>query len=96
MRLNDGRVVPTFMGQVLEGKPLTIYGDGAQTRSFCYVADLVEGIYKLLLSDYVYPVNIGNPEEITIKQLAKELMEMAGIDGECIYRPLPNGDPLNS
>lgn len=94
MRLNDGRVVPTFIGQALEGKPLTIFGDGQQTRSFCYVDDLVEGIYRLLLSDYQLPVNIGNPEEITISQLAQELMEMTHNSHGIIYKPLPKGDPL--
>lgn len=94
MRLNDGRVVPTFIGQALEGKALTIFGDGEQTRSFCYVDDLIEGIYRLLLSDYNLPVNIGNPEEITINQLADELVEMTGNNLERINKPLPKGDPM--
>lgn len=94
MRLNDGRVVPTFIGQALEGKPLTIFGDGNQTRSFCYVDDLIDGIFKLLLSDYHLPVNIGNPEEITINRLAEELLEMTGNTHKIIFKPLPQGDPL--
>lgn len=92
--LNDGRVVPIFIGQVLEGKPWIIFGDGEQTRSFCYVNDLTEGIYRLLLSDYYLTINIGNPEEITINQLADELMEMNRNNSERIHGPLPKGDPL--
>lgn len=94
MRLNDGRVVPTFIGQALEGKPLSIFGDGSQTRSFCYVDDLIDGIYRLLLSDYIYPVNLGNPEEISILQLAEELCEMFGHKRNILYKKLPKGDPL--
>lgn len=94
MRLNDGRVIPTFIGQILDGEPLTIFGDGHQTRSFCYVDDLIEGVYKLLLSHYKYPVNIGNPEEISINQLAEELCQLTGINVEVIKKPLPAGDPL--
>ena len=78
MRLNDGRVLPTFIGQTLREENLTIFGNGLQTRSFCYVDDLIEGIYKLLMSDYVYPVNLGNPSEITIKQFAKEIIQLTG------------------
>ncbi|MAQ74832.1 MAG: NAD-dependent dehydratase [Aquimarina sp.] len=94
MRLNDGRVVPAFIGQSLRGEDLTIFGDGSQTRSFCYVDDLVEGIYRLLFSDYVYPVNIGNPDEISIKDFAKEIIELTGTDQKVVYKPLPKNDPL--
>ena len=94
MRLNDGRVIPAFIGQALRGEDLTIFGDGLQTRSFCYVSDQVEGIYKLLLSDYVYPVNIGNPDEITIADFAKEIIKLTGTDQKIIYKPLPQNDPL--
>jgi|SRR5690625_266074 len=93
MRLNDGRVVPTFIGQALEGKPLTVFGDGSQTRSFCYVDDLIEGIYRLLLSKYSYPVNIGNPQEISINQLAEELCEITGIEMKVARKDLLQGDP---
>lgn len=93
MRLNDGRVLPAFIGQALRGEDLTIFGDGSQTRSFCYVADLVEGIYRLLLSDYAYPVNIGNPAEITIKQFAEEIIKLTGTDQKIVYKPLPKDDP---
>ncbi|NER18920.1 UDP-glucuronic acid decarboxylase family protein [Spongiivirga citrea] len=94
MRLNDGRVIPAFMGQALRGEDLTIFGDGSQTRSFCYVDDQVEGIYRLLLSDYVLPVNIGNPNEITIKDFAEEIIKLTGTDQKLTYRPLPQNDPL--
>ncbi len=94
MRLNDGRVVPAFIGQALRGEDLTVFGDGSQTRSFCYVDDLVEGIYRLLFSDYVYPVNIGNPNEITIKDFAEEIIRLTGTDQKVIYKPLPINDPL--
>ena len=94
MRLNDGRVVPAFIGQALRGEDLTVFGDGSQTRSFCYVDDLVEGIYRLLFSDYVYPVNIGNPTEITIKEFAEEIIKLTGTDQKVIYKPLPVNDPL--
>ncbi len=94
MRLNDGRVVPAFIGQALRGEDLTIFGDGMQTRSFCYVDDQVEGIYKLLLSDYVFPVNIGNPDEITIKEFAEEIVKLTGTDQKVIYKALPIDDPL--
>lgn len=93
MRLNDGRVLPAFIGQALRGEDLTIFGDGTQTRSFCYVDDLVEGIYRLLLSDYVYPVNIGNPNEITMNDFAKEIIKLTGTDQKIIYLPLPQDDP---
>ncbi|WP_271768280.1 UDP-glucuronic acid decarboxylase family protein [Aquimarina algiphila] len=94
MRLNDGRVVPAFIGQALRGEDLTIFGDGMQTRSFCYVDDQVEGIYKLLMSDYVYPVNIGNPDEVTIKEFAEEIVRLTETDQKVIYKPLPVDDPL--
>lgn len=93
MRLDDGRVLPNFMGQALRGEPLTIYGDGSQTRSFCYVNDLVEGIVRLLKVDYHEPVNLGNPSEITILQFAQEIMKLIGENCEIIYRPLPADDP---
>ncbi|GAA4280185.1 UDP-glucuronic acid decarboxylase family protein [Gaetbulibacter aestuarii] len=94
MRLNDGRVIPAFMGQALRGEDLTIFGDGSQTRSFCYVDDQVDGIYKLLMSDYVYPVNIGNPNEISIKDFAEEIIALTGTKQKVIYKPLPQNDPL--
>jgi dTDP-glucose 4,6-dehydratase len=93
MRLNDGRVLPAFIGQALRGEDLTIFGDGSQTRSFCYVDDLVEGIYRLLLSDYAYPVNIGNPSEITIKDFAEEIIKLTGTSQKIVYKPLPKDDP---
>lgn len=93
MRLNDGRVLPAFIGQALRGEDLTIFGDGSQTRSFCYVDDLVEGIYRLLLSDYPYPVNIGNPSEITIKDFAEEIIKLTGTDQKVVYKDLPKDDP---
>ncbi len=93
MRLNDGRVLPAFMGQALRGEDLTVFGDGSQTRSFCYVADLVEGIYRLLLSDCADPVNVGNPHEITIGQFAEEIIKLTGTDQKVIYKPLPTDDP---
>ena len=94
MRLNDGRVVPAFMGQALRGEDLTVFGDGLQTRSFCYIDDQVEGIYRLLLSDYHDPINIGNPHETTIKQFAQEIIELTGTQQKVIYKPLPQDDPL--
>ncbi|GAA3656784.1 UDP-glucuronic acid decarboxylase family protein [Flavivirga jejuensis] len=94
MRLNDGRVIPAFMGQALRGEDLTIFGDGSQTRSFCYVDDQVEGIYKLLLSDYSFPVNIGNPHEITIKEFAEEVIKLTATSQKVIYKELPQDDPL--
>jgi dTDP-glucose 4,6-dehydratase len=93
MRLNDGRVLPAFMGQALRGEDLTVFGDGSQTRSFCFVDDLVEGIYRLLLSDCPDPVNIGNPNEITIGQFAEEIIKLTGTDQKVIYKPLPTDDP---
>jgi dTDP-glucose 4,6-dehydratase len=93
MRLNDGRVLPAFIGQALRGEDLTIFGDGSQTRSFCYVDDLVEGIYRLLMSDYTQPVNIGNPDEITIKEFAEEIIQLTQTNQKVIYHPLPTDDP---
>lgn len=93
MRLNDGRVLPAFIGQALRGEDLTVFGDGSQTRSFCYVDDLVEGIYRLLLSDYVYPVNVGNPAEITIKEFGEEIIKLTGTTQQLIFKPLPMDDP---
>ena len=94
MRLNDGRVLPAFIGQALRGEDLTIFGDGSQTRSFCYVDDLIEGIYRLLMSDHAEPVNIGNPHEITISEFAEEIIELTGTDQKVIYKPLPVNDPM--
>lgn len=94
MRLNDGRVIPAFMGQALRGEDITVFGDGKQTRSFCYVDDQVEGIYRLLLSDYSDPVNIGNPHEITIADFAQEIIELTGTDQKVVYKELPQDDPL--
>ncbi|HWK02650.1 MAG TPA: UDP-glucuronic acid decarboxylase family protein [Puia sp.] len=93
MRLNDGRALPAFIGQALRGEDLTVFGDGSQTRSFCYVDDLVEGIYRLLLSDYHFPVNIGNPSEITLKQFADEVIALTGTKQKIVYKPLPVDDP---
>ncbi|NBW30746.1 MAG: SDR family oxidoreductase [Flavobacteriales bacterium] len=93
MRLNDGRVLPAFIGQALRGEDLTIFGDGSQTRSFCFVDDLVEGIVRLLLSDYVYPINVGNPSEITISQFAEEIIQLTGTKQNIIYKDLPVDDP---
>ena len=93
MRLDDGRALPTFMAQALRGEDITVFGDGSQTRSFCYVDDLVEGIYRLLLSDYAMPVNIGNPSEITIKEFADEVVALTGSRSKVIYEPLPTDDP---
>jgi dTDP-glucose 4,6-dehydratase len=93
MRLNDGRALPAFIGQALRGEDLTVFGDGSQTRSFCFVDDLVEGIYRLLLSDYHLPVNIGNPSEITLKQFAEEVIALTGTKQKIVYRPLPEDDP---
>jgi len=93
MRLNDGRVLPAFIGQALRGEDLTVFGDGSQTRSFCYVDDLIEGIYRLLMSDYVYPVNIGNPSEITIKEFGEEIIRLTGTNQKIIYKSLPQDDP---
>ena len=93
MRLNDGRVLPAFLSQALRGEELSIFGDGSQTRSFCYVDDLVEGIYRLLLSDYSLPVNIGNPDEITIREFAEEICKLTGVPLNLGYQPLPENDP---
>ena len=93
MRLNDGRALPAFIGQALRGEDLTVFGDGSQTRSFCYVDDLIEGIYNLLMSDYVYPVNIGNPDEISLKDFAEEIILLTGTKQKIVYKPLPVDDP---
>src|SRR6187455_2580196 len=93
MRLNDGRALPAFIGQALRGEDLTVFGDGSQTRSFCYVDDLVEGIYRLLMSDYEQPVNIGNPSEITIKDFAEEIIKLTGTKQKVVYHDLPKDDP---
>ena len=93
MRLNDGRALPAFIGQALRGEDLTVFGDGSQTRSFCYVDDLVEGIYRLLLSDYHMPVNIGNPSEISLKEFAEEVLKLTGNKVKITYKPLPEDDP---
>ena len=94
MRLNDGRVLPAFLSQALRGENLTVFGDGSQTRSFCYVDDLVEGIYRLLLSDYHMPVNIGNPDEITIKQFGEEIARLTGVEFKPTFQALPENDPM--
>ena len=94
MRLNDGRVIPAFMGQALRGEDLTVFGDGSQTRSFCYVDDQIEGIYRLLMSDYTDPVNIGNPHEISILDFAKEIVRLTGSDQKIVFKPLPQDDPM--
>jgi dTDP-glucose 4,6-dehydratase len=93
MRLNDGRVLPAFIGQALRGEDLTMFGDGSQTRAFCYVDDLVEGIYRLLLSNYPHPVNIGNPNEITIKEFGEEIIKLTGTSQKLVSKPLPTDDP---
>lgn len=94
MRLNDGRALPAFLGQALRGEDLTVFGEGSQTRSFCYVDDLIEGIYRLLLSDYPQPVNIGNPDEISIKEFAEEIIRLTNSEQKVIYKPLPQDDPM--
>ncbi len=94
MRLNDGRVIPAFIGQALRGEDLTVFGDGMQTRSFCYVDDQVDGIYRLLLSNYNLPVNIGNPHEISIKEFAEEIVGLTKTNQKIVYQPLPKDDPL--
>jgi len=94
MRLNDGRVIPAFMGQALRGEDLTVFGDGSPTRSFCYVDDEVEGIYRLLMSDYSNPVNIGNPHEITISDFAEEIIKLTGTTQKVVYKDLPQDDPM--
>jgi dTDP-glucose 4,6-dehydratase len=93
MRLDDGRVVPNLMGQALRGEPLTVYGDGLQTRSFCFVSDLVEGIYHLLTADFHEPVNLGNPDEVSILDFAKEILELSGSKSAIVHKPLPQDDP---
>ena len=93
MRVNDGRVLPAFIGQALRGEDLTMFGDGSQTRAFCFVNDLVEGIYRLLLSDYTQPMNIGNPDEITIKEFGEEIIKLTGTTQKLISLPLPTDDP---
>ena len=93
MRLNDGRALPAFIGQALRGENLTVFGDGSQTRSFCYVDDLVEGIYRLLMSSYPMPVNVGNPDEISLKDFAEEILELTGHKVKIVYKPLPVDDP---
>jgi dTDP-glucose 4,6-dehydratase len=93
MRLNDGRALPAFIGQALRGEDLTVFGDGSQTRSFCYVSDLIDGIYKLLLSDYTMPVDIGNPSEISLKDFAEEVLKLTGSSQKIVYKPLPADDP---
>ena len=93
MRLRDGRVVPAFIGQALNGRPLTVFGDGSQTRSFCYVSDLIDGIFKLAMSDFHEPVNLGNPREMTIKQFAEEIIRITGTKSAIEYKPLPVDDP---
>lgn len=93
MRLNDGRALPAFFSQAIKGEDITVFGDGSQTRSFCFVDDLIEGIFRLLMSDYIYPVNIGNPDEITIKEFAEEIIKLTGTNQKIIYKPLPKDDP---
>jgi dTDP-glucose 4,6-dehydratase len=93
MRLNDGRALPAFIGQALRGEDLTVFGNGSQTRSFCFVDDLIEGIYRLLLCDYHLPVNIGNPDEISLREFAEEILEITGDKVKIVYRPLPEDDP---
>lgn len=93
MRLNDGRALPAFIGQALRGEDLTVFGDGSQTRSFCYVDDLIEGIFRLLMSDYAAPVNIGNPDQITLKEFAEEIIELTGTQQKIVYKALPQDDP---
>jgi dTDP-glucose 4,6-dehydratase len=93
MRLDDGRALPTFMSQALRGEDITVFGDGSQTRSFCYVSDLVDGIYRLLMSDYYKPVNIGNPSEITLLQFAEEVQKLIGSGSKIVFEPLPQDDP---
>lgn len=93
MKLNDGRVVPAFLDQALRGLPITIFGDGSQTRSFCYVSDLIDGLYRLLLSDEIYPTNVGNPTEITIREFAEVITRLLGATSPVVYEPLPQDDP---
>jgi dTDP-glucose 4,6-dehydratase len=93
MRLNDGRALPAFIGQALRGEDLTVFGNGSQTRSFCFVDDLIEGIYRLLMSDYSDPVNLGNPSEISLKEFAEEVIALTGTGCKIVYKPLPEDDP---
>jgi len=93
MRLNDGRALPAFIGQAIRGEDITVFGDGTQTRSFCFIDDMIEGIYRLLMSDYTMPVNIGNPDEITINEFAEEIIKLTGTKQKIIYQPLPTDDP---
>ena len=94
MRVNDGRAIPAFMGQVLRKECLTVFGDGSQTRSFCYIDDMVEGIYKFLHSNYSKPMNLGNPEEITLIDFAKEIIALGGNNNDIVFKPLPINDPI--
>ena len=94
MRVNDGRAIPAFMGQVLRGESLTVFGDGSQTRSFCYIDDMIDGIYKLLKSNYTKPINLGNPEEISLIDFANEIISLGGNNNKIIYKPLPINDPI--
>src|SRR4029079_7175704 len=93
MRLNDGRALPAFIGQSLRGEDLTVFGDGSQTRSFCYVDDLIDGIYRLLMSNYSLPINIGNPDPISLKEFAEEIIALTGTKQKIVYKPLPQDDP---
>ena len=93
MRLNDGRVVPAFIGQALTGQPMTIFGDGTQTRSFCFVSDLIDGIFRLMMSGFHEPVNIGNPREMTIREFGEEIRRITGTSSQIEYKPLPVDDP---
>jgi dTDP-glucose 4,6-dehydratase len=93
MRINDGRVVPAFISQALQNKPITVFGDGSQTRSFCYCSDLIEGIYRLMMSSHPEPVNIGNPQEMTMLQFAKEIIKATGSRSKLVFKPLPQDDP---
>jgi dTDP-glucose 4,6-dehydratase len=93
MRLNDGRALPAFIGQALRGEDLTVFGNGSQTRSFCFVNDLIDGIFRLLMSDYHFPVNVGNPDEISLKEFAEEVLALTGNKVKIIYKPLPEDDP---
>tara|TARA_B100000989_G_scaffold234024_1_gene180855 strand:- start:365 stop:793 length:429 start_codon:yes stop_codon:yes gene_type:complete len=94
MRVNDGRAIPAFMGQVLRNESLTVFGDGSQTRSFCYIDDMIVGIYKLLNSNYTKPMNLGNPDEISLIDFANEIVALAGNNNKIIYKPLPINDPV--
>jgi dTDP-glucose 4,6-dehydratase len=93
MRLDDGRVLPNFVGQALRGEPVTVYGNGSQTRSFCYVSDLVEGIFRLLFTEFHEPVNLGNPDEVSILEFAREILAQSGSQSRLVFKPLPQDDP---